>query len=168
MKTVIALFFCAVGALVAYAESPAERAAVLMLSADTVKILEDDGNKQPIVFQDPDWIQRVSKAVAAAPISESMSCFCVGWRSFGFYKNDELVISIAPIHGNQLRIYEAKGDHGDFPVTEASWNAVDEALKSLHKPNTALVPAPIAITPAADAAVAPSTAAARLNVPQKP
>ena len=149
MKTVIALFFCAVGALVAYAESPAERAAVLMLSADTVKILEDDGNKQPIVFQDPDWIQRVSKAVAAAPISESMSCFCVGWRSFGFYKNDELVISIAPIHGNQLRIYEANGDSGDFPVDETSWSAVNAALNALHKPPQTLIPKPISVPPAA-------------------
>jgi len=149
MKTLIAFFFCAFATLAAVAETPAERAATLIASADTIRIEAGDSKKQEIVFQDTEWIQRVSKAVGAAPISESGHCFCVGWRSFGFYRNGTLVISVAPIHGNQLRIYEANGDSGDFPVDETSWSAVNAALNALHKPPQTLIPKPISVPPAA-------------------
>ena len=43
-------------------------------------------------------------------------CLCTGWLRAYFYEGEEELCSIAPIHGDQLRIYW-EGNGGDYKVT---------------------------------------------------
>ena len=132
MKTL--LVFAFIGSLVplARAETLAERAASLVARADSAGIRgESEKKEKEIVVRDSKWIRDVSEVIAKSGISESVVCFCAGWRTITFYKNGEFVVSIAAIHGNQLRIY-SKEDSGDFPIDEARWKAV-KAVLDMHK-----------------------------------
>ncbi|MFA5057457.1 MAG: hypothetical protein WC485_05045 [Opitutaceae bacterium] len=129
----------------------AKRIATLIASADSAGI-RDEMKKQEedVIVRDAKWIHRVSEAVAATAISRKVICLCCGWRTAHFYRNGLQVVSVATIHGNQLRIYW-EGGGGDFPVAESSWKAVEAALAI---PKEALVPTTMSVTPAADALVA--------------
>ena len=106
------------------------RVAALIASADHVGFRgEDEKKSKETVLRDQEWIRRVSDAVAKVSMTSRVSCFCSGWRTAYFYKGDERVVSLAAIHGNQLRIYW-KDSGGDFPIDEAQWKTVSAALES--------------------------------------
>ena len=107
----------------------AKRIATLISSADSAGI-RDEMKKQEedVIVRDAKWIHCVSEAVAATAISEKVSCLCCGWRTAHFYRNGHQIISVAAIHGNQLRIYW-EGGGGDFPVDEANWKTIVTALE---------------------------------------
>ena len=106
------------------------RVAALIASADHVGFRgEDEKKNKEVIFRDPEWIRRLSEAVANVSVTSRVSCLCSGWRTAYFYKGDERVVSLAAIHGNQLRIYW-KESGGDFPIDAAQWKMVSTALKS--------------------------------------
>lgn len=110
------------------------RVAALIASADHVGFRgEDEKKNKEEVLRDPEWIQRVSEAVAKVSVTSRVSCLCSGWRTAYFYKGDEWVVSLAAIHGNQLRIYW-KESGGDFPIEAAQWKMVSAALESAQNP----------------------------------
>ncbi|MBI2814317.1 MAG: hypothetical protein HYX71_08540 [Opitutae bacterium] len=104
------------------------RIASLIASADNVRIRgELEKKEDEIVVRDLSWIRRVSEVIATTPLSESVACLCIGWNTAYFYKGEQLIVSVAAIHGNQLRIH-CDGDSGDYPITEAHWSAVKAVL----------------------------------------
>ena len=114
----------------------AKRIAKAIATADSAGIRgELEKQEEEVMVRDAKWIHAVSDAVAAAVISENRCCLCIGWRTAHFYRNGRQVISVAPIHGNALRIYWGDGGGGDFPVEEASWQAVVESLKLQNQAN---------------------------------
>jgi hypothetical protein len=112
-----------------YGKAHAARIAALIASSDLARIRGEEAKKgDEIIVRDPEWIRRVSEAIAAVSLSESTSCFCIGWRTAYFQQKGEVVVSVAAIHGNQLRIHW-KDEGGDYPIDEASWKAVSQALE---------------------------------------
>ena len=123
----------------------AARAAALIASADRVGIRgENEKEAADVVVRDSKWIQRVSEVIATIPLSGRGACLCSGWRTAYFYMADRLVISVAAIHGNQVRIYwpEDGGNWGggDFRMSEERWKALSAALNvpkaSVQSPNS--------------------------------
>ncbi len=112
-----------------YGATNAARMAALIASADEVNI-RGEGEKEAdgVVVRDLAWIRGVSEAVAATSLPRTVHCFCIGWRTASFRKNGERVISVAAIHGNQLRIHW-DGGGGDYEVSEADWTTVKQALE---------------------------------------
>jgi len=112
-----------------YGATNAARVAALIASADEVSI-RGQGNetKGEVIVRDPKWIRQVSEAIAVTRLPHSGHCFCTGWRTAYFRKNGEQVISMAAIHGNQLRIGWDEGG-GDYEIGEADWKAVKQALE---------------------------------------
>lgn len=107
----------------------AERFAELVASADAAHIrgeMEPEANAK--VVQDAKWIQTLSQVIADTPLHESTSCLCCGWRTAYFYRGKEQVLSIAAIHGSQLRIFSRAGG-GDYRVDQAHWTAINAALE---------------------------------------
>ena len=106
----------------------AARTAAMIAHADRVCFrgeMEKVGDE--VVVRDREWIRAVSDAVATVPFASRVSCMCSGWRTAYFYKGDQLLVSVAAIHGNQLRIHwDVSG--GDFPIDEDHWKAVQAAL----------------------------------------
>ena len=115
----------------------AARIASLIASADSVRIRgELEKKEDENVVRDLSWIQQVSEVIATTPLSESVACLCIGWNTVYFYKGEQLLVSVAAIHGNQLRIH-CDGDSGDYPITEAQWSAVKAVLDRRMKAPTA-------------------------------
>jgi hypothetical protein len=143
MKTLLVFVAISVLAPLAKAETLAERAASLVARADSAGIRgESEKKEKEIVVRDSKWIRDVSEVIAKSGISESVTCFCFGWRTITFYKNGEFVVSVAAIHGNQLRIYSNEGS-GDFPIDEARWKAVNAVLdrhKEAHQASEPTAP----------------------------
>jgi hypothetical protein len=112
-----------------YGKANAAHVAALIAGSDEVHI-RGEGAKETegIVLRDSNWIQHVSQVIAATSLPHSGSCFCIGWRTAYFQQKGRLVISVAAIHGNQLRIY-ADGVGGDYKTSEADWKAVKQALE---------------------------------------
>lgn len=141
------------------AETLAQRAAALIASADSAGICgEMEKKEKEVVVRDAKWIRDVSEVVGKSDISGSVACFCSGWRTVTFYKKGEFVVSLAAIHGNQLRIFSQKGG-GDFPIAEARWNAVKAVLEVHKAANQITEPTPLSSPPSdsprASAPVAP-------------
>lgn len=112
-----------------YGATNAAQVAALVASADEVSIRgEGKETKGEMIVRDPQWIHQVSEAIAATRLPHSGHCFCTGWRTAYFSKNGEQVISVAAIHGNQLRIHWDEGG-GDYEISEADWKAVKRALE---------------------------------------
>jgi hypothetical protein len=112
-----------------YGKTNAARVAALIASADQAEIrgeIEKAGDK--VVVRDPSWIRQVGEAVAAASLSRTVSCLCIGWRTAYFYKDGQMVLRLAAIHGNQLRVFWTGGG-GDYPIAEDQWQAVKAALE---------------------------------------
>ena len=128
----LCLFF---GSIPGYPSPNSQRAEQLVLSADKV-IIRGELDKAPvgIVVTDRAWIERVAKTLARIPLVKANQCLCIGWTTAYFYKGGNEVFSVAPIHGNQLRIYSARGG-GDFAVAEKSWNAIADLLVEKTKAN---------------------------------
>lgn len=112
-----------------YGATNAARMAALIASADEVT-LRGEGAKdtEGVVVRDLAWIRQVSEAVAATSLPRAASCFCIGWRTAYFKQKGEPVVSVAAIHGNQLRIHWSEGG-GDYVINEADWKAVKQALE---------------------------------------
>jgi hypothetical protein len=112
-----------------YGKANAARVAALIASSDEARV-RGEIEKQPaeVTVRDAEWIRQVSVAFAARSLPRSTHCFCIGWRTTYFYKGGQLVVSIAAIHGNQLRIHWPGGG-GDYPIDEAHWQAVKQALE---------------------------------------
>jgi hypothetical protein len=111
-----------------YGKAHASRIAALIAGSDQARIRGETEKGDEIVVRDLEWIRKVSEAIATVPLSGSTSCFCIGWRTAYFQKNGQFVVSVAAIHGNQLRIHW-KDEGGDYPIDEASWKAVQQALE---------------------------------------
>lgn len=140
MRTLLVFAIVSVLGPLANAETLAERAASLVASADSAGIRgEMDKKEKEVVVRDSKWIREVSEAIGKSGISGSVACMCIGWRTVTFYKNGEFVVSVAAIHGNQLRIYSKKGG-GDFPIDEAQWKTVKALLDVQKEANQASEP----------------------------
>ena len=112
-----------------YGATNAARVAALIASADEVSIRgEGKETKGEIIVRDPKWIREVSEAIAATRLPRSSHCFCTGWRTAYFQQKGQFVISVAAIHGNQLRIHWSEGG-GDYEISEADWKAVAQTLE---------------------------------------
>ncbi|MGC4074775.1 MAG: hypothetical protein QM760_20185 [Nibricoccus sp.] len=135
MKTLLVVAVVLALGVLAKAETLAERAANLIASADSAGIRgEMDKKEKELVVRDSKWIHEFSEAIAKSEISKSVACMCAGWRTVTFYKDGEFVVSVAAIHGNQLRIY-SKNDGGDFPIDEAQWKVVKALLDAKKEAN---------------------------------
>lgn len=125
-----------------YGATNAARVAALIASADEVSMRgEGAETKGAVIVRDPKWIQQVSAALAATHLPRSGSCFCVGWRTAYFQREGQFVVSIAAIHGNQLRIRWGEGG-GDYEISEADWNVVKQVLEIPATANPPPVPTP--------------------------
>lgn len=112
-----------------YGKTNAAHVAALIASADQVGIRGNmEKQAAEVVVRDSNWIRQVSKALAAASLPRSVHCFCTGWRTAYFYKDGQVVVSVAAIHGNQLRVHWTGGG-GDYPIAEDQWQAVKSALE---------------------------------------
>lgn len=122
--------FVFAGLCLCKASPESEYVASLIAQADRVEItLSNPLANETLSVVDKDWILSVSKAVEKAPLAGKVSCLCTGWRTATFYKAKQMLVSVAAIHGNQLRIYWTNGG-GDYAIDEASWKKVKEALKA--------------------------------------
>lgn len=102
--------------------------AALIATADFARIGDEAGpTVRDVPVRDARWIRTVAEAMAEAPLIRSDHCFCLGWKTTRFYRRGEFVMSLAAIHGNQLRITTEHGS-GDFPVEAAHWQRVSDAL----------------------------------------
>lgn len=115
-------------------ESPGDglgrRVAEVIASADSAGIRRDMSKKEEeVLIRDAAWIRRIGECVGEAPVSKPVQCMCIGWTTAYFYKEGELVASVAAIHGHQIRIH-SKVARGDFPIDEKSWKAVEAALQA--------------------------------------
>jgi len=112
-----------------YGRTNAARIAALIAGCDEVRIRGELQEKTDgFVVRDPGWIKHVSETIAATSLPRTVSCLCEGWRTAYFMKNGKQVVSMAAIHGNQLRIHWDEGG-GDYEIGEADWKAVKEALE---------------------------------------
>jgi hypothetical protein len=103
--------------------------ATWIATADRVSFRGEEQKKsEATLLRDPQWMQRIGDAIAAVPISKRDNCLCAGWRTASFYKGDEMVVSVAAIHGQQLRIYW-QGSGGDFATDEGHWKTVSAVLE---------------------------------------
>lgn len=121
---------------------PAEQIASLIASADHVDIRGENADlekEKTIVVRDPKWIRQVSEVMRTTPIAHPTACLCTGWRTAYFYRNGELAVSLAAIHGNQLRIF-SKGASGDFPVDQVRWSLMNSALEFPKNPEQPVNP----------------------------
>lgn len=130
-----------------YGPIMAARAAALIASTDRVGIRgESEKEAAEVVVRDAEWIRRVSEAVAALPFSGRTNCFCAGWRTAYFYKDGQKAISVAAIHGNQIRISWTDDDGhflgGDYPLSEEQWKVLCEALELPKASNQSSDPIP--------------------------
>lgn len=126
----------------ASANRSAERVAALIAGADHAGIhgeIADLGEEETSVIRDPKWIHQVSEVMRTTPIAHPTTCMCTGWRTAYFYRNGEVVVSLAAIHGNQLRIH-SKDVSGDFPIDEVRWALVSAALEFPKNPPHPLNP----------------------------
>ncbi len=106
----------------------ADKAENLIAAADEVLITsESRGESVNRSVYDRDWILRVSKAVGQSQISRKTHCFCIGWGEVVFFRQKKILISIAAIHGNQLRI-SSDIAAGDYPINEARWKVISAVL----------------------------------------
>ena len=106
----------------------ADKAEKLIAAADEVLITsESRGESVNRSVFDRDWIHRVSKAVGQSQISRKTHCFCIGWGEVVFFRQKKILISIAAIHGNQLRI-SSDIAAGDYPINEARWKVISAVL----------------------------------------
>ncbi len=139
---------CALLAPLAQAGTSTKRVASLIKSADHVIIHQDLNPKdeKTVVINDAEWIRAIGAAIASARLGKHVHCLCSGYRTGHFYVGDEQVASVAAIHEHQLRLYW-KGGGGDFPVDEATWNAVAAALVAPVKPAPAAVAEGSALPP---------------------
>ncbi len=135
MKTCFLLFWAVLVIPFVRAESFAEHISVLVASADGFVIRREMSPKEREAviregkwMRDANWIRHVSDVIARTPLAEMNHCMCEGWTTAYFYRKNEMIVSIAAIHGNQVRIYTEKGG-GDIPVDEAAWKAVKLALE---------------------------------------
>jgi hypothetical protein len=111
-----------------YGRRNAARVAALIASSDQAGIRSEDAKEtESVVVGDLGWIRQVSEVIAATPLPRSNHCFCVGWRTVNFSKDGKFVVSVAAIHGNQLRFHWADGG-GDYQIDENHWKAVKNAL----------------------------------------
>ena len=112
-----------------YGATNAARVAAWVASADEVSIRgEGKETKGEVIVRDLEWIQQVSAALAATRLPRSNHCFCTGWRTAYFQQKGQFVISVAAIHGNQLRIHSEEAS-GDYEINEADWEAIKQALE---------------------------------------
>lgn len=116
-----------------YGVDNSARIAALIAGSDQARIRGEAENKtDEVTVNDPEWIKQVSAAIAATSLPRSTHCFCIGWRTAHFYKVGQLAVSVAAKHGNQLRI-SWPGGGGDYPIDEARWNVVKQALELPQK-----------------------------------
>jgi hypothetical protein len=120
-----------------YFEKMSGRIAALIAKADRAGIhSEMEAQQAEVVVSDPQWIRKIGEVIAGVRFTKMVSCLCTGWRTAYFYKDGHVLVSVAAIHGNQLRIQwtDGSGDYwtgggGDFPVAEQGWKAVSAALQ---------------------------------------
>lgn len=104
----------------------AARVAAAVATADAVAVgTELSPSSSARAIADPAWQHRLSTALLDRPFV----CLCAGWRTVSFYRNGALVVSVAAIHGHQLRIRLAGGG-GDYPVDAATWDEVNTLLRA--------------------------------------
>ena len=112
-----------------YGERNAARVAAMIAECDQAEIgSEQTKDEGAVVVHDHAWIKNVSEIIAAGKLPVSRACFCTGWRTAKFTKNGAFLVSLAAIHGNQLRIHWLEGG-GDYKVEAAYWEAVTKALE---------------------------------------
>lgn len=125
-----------------YGRKNAARVAALIAGTDRAGLRgEQEKPADEAVVSDPAWIRRFSEAMAATPLPRADTCFCAGWRTVYFSKDGQPVVSVAAIHGNQLRIHWPGGG-GDYRVDEARWKAVKQVLDSVPVPGPTPEPRP--------------------------
>jgi hypothetical protein len=106
-----------------------------MRAADRVVVRSDiEKDAAGAVVTDADWTRRLGLEVGKATLTEPAACFCSGWRTAFFYRADKLLISVAPIHGDQLRVHVDDGG-GDFTIKEATWKAIEALLAEKARKN---------------------------------
>jgi hypothetical protein len=133
-----------------YFEKMSGRIAALIAKADRAGIhSEMEAQQAEVVVSDPQWIRKIGEVIAGVRFTKMVSCLCTGWRTAYFYKDGHVLVSVAAIHGNQLRIQwtDGSGDYwtgggGDFPVDEADWKAVSSALQFSPEADLAKEPTP--------------------------
>lgn len=112
-------------------EQPSGRVAELIAFADAAQLRgELEPESAGIVIKDTAWIRRASEAIQATALARPVGCLCMGSQTAYFYRKGQFVASVAAIHGHQLRVRWGGGG-GDYPVDEASWEAVNAALTPL-------------------------------------
>lgn len=106
------------------------RVAALIVASDRVAMRgEDESKLKETTLSDSDWIRRFGELLGQSSISKDTSCLCAGWLTAYFYKGGEMVISIAAIHGHQLRMHWKNGG-GDFTIDAQHWDALSAELES--------------------------------------
>ena len=105
----------------------------LLATADHV-IIKGEMEKTGSVVTDRRWIRRMSEEISRLKLEKGDYCLCCGWSTAYFYKRETLLGSIAPIHGDQVRISSEIG-YGDFIIPEERWNALKEVFNEKKSAN---------------------------------
>jgi hypothetical protein len=134
----------------------AKRLSVLFAGADQV-VFKGEMEKSGRTDTDREWIARMNGRIAQLSLDDGDYCLCCGWMTAYFYRKGALLGSLAPIHGNQVRIMSQVGN-GDYKIPEDQWKAINAIFREKMKANP--LPTPADVTPAASAPVAPPSSAA--------
>jgi hypothetical protein len=133
-----------------YFEKMPGRIAALIAKADRAGIRgEIEPEQAELAVPDPQWMRKIGEVIAGVRFTRAVSCMCTGWRTAYFYKDGHVLVSVAAIHGNQLRVLwtDGSGDYwtgggGDFPIAEQDWKAVSAALQFSPETDHAREPTP--------------------------
>lgn len=125
------------------------RARELILTADKV-VMYGEMEKIDVgkVTIDKDWIGRFANRLAQIPLTRTDQVLGIGYMTAHFLKNNEEVLSVAPISPRYLRIYSKKGG-GDFVVDEDDYKQVRALISEKTKTNQSPDPALASGTPPA-------------------
>ena len=111
-----------------YGQRNAARVAALVAQAEQASIRgELAPEKDAVIIRDAGWIKRVSETIAAATLPHSDHVFSLGHRTAYFYRDGQLLVSIAAIGENQVRVRWPEGG-GDYAVDGESYRAMERAL----------------------------------------
>ena len=112
----------------------AHKIAAMIETADRIGLrLEAEKPDKEISIYDKARIRNFAGILSTTIFGRKEHCLCTGWRTARFYRNNQELLRIAAIHGNQLRLYWSEGG-GDFSVSESDWKAVHSAMTMLQTP----------------------------------
>jgi hypothetical protein len=103
----------------------------LIAKADRV-ILKGENENAESLESDVEWVRRISQQISLLKLGEPNSCLCCGWMTAYFYEKEHLLGSVAPIHGNQIRVSSAVLA-GDFEIPEEVWRVFESIFREKAK-----------------------------------